>query len=174
MSTYCRPRYAWSSVLAAACLAFSIPALSGCSGGNAGTVSGKVTLNGQPLQGGRLKLYSSPSADPYPISVGNDGTFSTVGVPPGEYKVTVESVTVANPMAGPGAAPPGMMTPEMEEMMRQGREKAKAEGKEYPMPGIGGGNAVTIPQQYTNPNTTTFSWTVTKGKNEPKEFAMTP
>jgi hypothetical protein len=69
-----------------------------------------------------------------------------------------------------------MMTPEMEEMMRQGREKAKAEGKEYPMPGAGGGggNAVTIPQQYTNPNTTPLSWTVTKGKNEAKEFAMTP
>jgi hypothetical protein len=88
-----------------------------------GTVSGTVTYNNQPVNGATLLLYPAGArADEgkeIPIPVGQDGTFSSSNLPPGEYKIVVQ----ANP-GDPGPSTRGM-TPEQLAKMKESLDKLK-------------------------------------------------
>src|SRR5689334_10888810 len=93
--------------------------LAGCgSKGGKGVLSGKVTYKGQPVNGASLVLLpaSGQGAESI-IPVSQEGTFSTTGVQPGEYKVIVQ----------PASTGVGLPTEkELERMDPSKREAAKA------------------------------------------------
>lgn len=77
------------------CIALGfVSAIGGCGGTYESTVSGIVTLDGTPLNRGRVTFYPTTSGPPcigrideqghYELSTGRE-----VGLPPGEYAVTV-------------------------------------------------------------------------------------
>jgi len=95
--------------------------LAGCGGG--GSVSGKVTLNDQPLTGGTVTFHPTGSGPSGIGTIGPDGRYEiAVGtdksLPPGDYVVTVEAteaVSNAEPAPSKGGprppAPPKRITP---------------------------------------------------------------
>lgn len=101
----------------AAALVAALGLLAGCSGG--GSVSGKVTLDGNPLKSGTVTFHpvgagpvaigSIDSGGRYELAVGGDRS-----IPPGEYLVTVEATEASSseatdPRKPP--APPKRLTP---------------------------------------------------------------
>jgi len=72
-------------------VAFVISITLGCGGGK-GTVSGKVTLGGQPLPAGTIGFH--PSKGTAIAGEIKDGQYSVSGVPAGEVKVTVETASI--------------------------------------------------------------------------------
>lgn len=69
-------------------LAVSLCAATGCGGGK-GKISGKVTLDGQPLQAGRISFV--PSKGTGATTEIKNGEYSVEQIPPGEVKVTVDT-----------------------------------------------------------------------------------
>lgn len=65
--------------------------LTGCSGGppQGGRVTGTVTLDGKPLSRCLVILASETSDVVRQGTVGTDGTFTVLDIPPGKYKVAV-------------------------------------------------------------------------------------
>jgi hypothetical protein len=64
--------------------------LAGCAKpSQSGTVTGTITYKGQPVNDAALTLYPAAGGKPFVIPVTGDGTFSTTGVPPGDYKAVV-------------------------------------------------------------------------------------
>jgi hypothetical protein len=58
-----------------------------------GTVSGKITYKGRPVNDAALRLYPTTGGavmNPITVPVTSQGTFRITDVPPGEYKVVVE------------------------------------------------------------------------------------
>lgn len=91
-------------------------ALAGCGGGLPASVSGRVTLDGQPLTTGLVTFLPVASGPAAYGPVGPDGRYSiqtggTSGLDPGDYIVTV----AAN--APPAAAPPPSGGPKYAEPM---------------------------------------------------------
>ena len=57
-----------------------------------GVVTGKITYKGQPVNGAMLHLYPIAGKSPdISIPVTQEGTFQSSNIPPGEYKIVVES-----------------------------------------------------------------------------------
>ena len=86
-----------------ACWAALLPLLlSGCGDGSpTGSLSGKVTINGNPVAGAKVSMISSKSGSGALIDIGADGSFqSRDPLPVGSYKVAI----VPNP---PEPAAPG-------------------------------------------------------------------
>ena len=84
--------------------------LAGCGGpGNnkpTGTVSGKVTMNGKPLEGGSIVFFAEKGGDSASGSVMKDGTYSLkhgkgFSVPAGDYRVALSPVNVDAPAPDP-------------------------------------------------------------------------
>lgn len=65
--------------------------LTGCSGtASTGTLSGKVSLKGQPLSGAQVSLVSSKSGSGAIIEIGQDGAFAfKEPLPVGTYRVAI-------------------------------------------------------------------------------------
>ena len=102
-------KYTRAAALAAAALSLFV---SGCSGGG-GTVSGTVTLDGTPIQGGVVTFHPVGEGPSAIGAVKKDGTYEvTIGnqtaIPPGEYLVTVDygEATTSEPGPGPPKPPP--------------------------------------------------------------------
>ncbi len=135
---WCRAR----GLVALAALALTVVA-SGCSKGGeeTATVSGKVTIDNKPLNGGRIDFIGGQ--DPkHPINVGNeiseDGTYTVKGVALGTNKVTVST-----PGAASGSVPPGMKPP-----------------------GLGTGkNVIPVPLKYNSTDSSGLQTDVKKGDN---------
>jgi hypothetical protein len=64
-----------------------------------GTVTGKVTYKGQPVNGGTLKLYKikGTAGDDILIPLSQEGTYSSADVPEGDYIVVVEPLPAHTP-----------------------------------------------------------------------------
>jgi len=115
----------------------------GCGNGLA-TVTGQVTLNGQPLRGGnsdtRVTVQFQPVNGAGSTAIGladENGNYelatgSKDGIPPGEYLVTCTATTLSPPKGGAGA---------------------------------GGSHRLTDPK-YANANTSGLKFTVEPGKNK--------
>lgn len=83
--------------------------LSGCGGSKSkptGTVSGKVTLNGKPLEGGSIVFFADGTGDSAFGSINKDGTYSLkhgkgTSVPAGHYRVALSPVHADGPAPDP-------------------------------------------------------------------------
>ena len=65
----------------------AVLAVAGCSRG-AGTVSGTVTIGGQPVANGQISFVTQAGM-PYTFNIAADGTYQADGLPPGEMTVLV-------------------------------------------------------------------------------------
>jgi hypothetical protein len=118
----------WS--FAAAALLF----LAGC--GGPGTVTGKVTFNGQPLPGGLVTVHDS-EGQPRNGPISKDGTYSVSNITPGPAQVTVLTVPDLKSIRDP-----------------------EGKGKD-PL-----GKFVEIPQKFSDKTKSGFSLEVKSGKQE--------
>ena len=138
-------RQTFSRLAAVAALALAVQALPGC-GRQAGSVSGKVTLKGQPVPGGTVTfLGADDRAASCPIEA--DGTYTIDRV-----AVGVAKVAVAPPVS---AAPKGVK-------MDPGKMGAPAD------PGAAAAPAkrVAIPEQYQDPTQSGLTCDVKAGHQD--------
>ncbi len=122
----------------------------GC-GGNGeppvGDVSGTVTAGGKKLTGGSIKFTPEGGGTAISANIGYEGTYRATVLPPGEYKVTVETtylLTLAKMPGAISAAPPEKGT--------KGAKKADP-GPTY----------VQVPKKYEKVAETTLKITVKPG-----------
>jgi hypothetical protein len=79
-----------------------------------GEVSGPVTIDGQPLGGGRVEFYSEDGKNSVFGEIRPDGTYAIAEPPLGPCKVVVVTSYLANmtpPPPGAGSGMPGMVLP---------------------------------------------------------------
>jgi hypothetical protein len=119
-----------------------------------GSISGTIHYKGKPVNGATLRLHPVSGEGPdIPIPVSQEGTFSGYDIPPGEYKIVVESQD-----------PP----PEALKMPELPKDSAKAEEMKQKFQQMRGQEAPTIPypNKYKKVESTELRCTVTKGKQE--------
>jgi hypothetical protein len=141
MSTKVRPL-----LLVFLCTAFLV----GCGSGKKNTtLTGKVLYNGNPVTGGQMAFYPAEGGG-IPVTIASDGTYTAVGLPPGEVTVTVETESINPNRKVPTYGGPG----------RQG-------GVVSPMPqGANTGSSgtyVKIPEKYAKKETTDLKFSVEAG-----------
>ncbi len=104
-------KYAWTlSILACSLLLLA----SGCGGGHGASVSGRVTLDGKPLDTGTVTFHPEGGGPTAYGGIHSDGSYQVKtgtqqGLPPGEYRVTVLATTEP-PTDGP-SVPGEQITP---------------------------------------------------------------
>jgi hypothetical protein len=120
--------------------------LAGC-GASTGSVTGKVTLNGETVTGGTVTFIGSDQkVVTAPISV--EGEYTIPKIPPGTAKIGVTPLPTL-----PKGKGMDMMDPSK---MGGGAEKPST-ATPKPMP---------IPKRYENPEKSGLTYTVTKGSQE--------
>ncbi len=162
-------------------LAFLLPAvlvLSGCGAKKtaAAKVSGKVTLNGQPVTGGSMYFHSESGM--YPATIDSQGNYELHDMAPGEVVVTIDNEFLdpskktpiytggsgSGQTKGPGGAGgrPGMPMsgPPVVPYKGKGMENSPApEG----MQTIKDGTYMKLPDLYKNRETTTIKFKIEPG-----------
>jgi hypothetical protein len=139
--------------------------LAGCAG--TGGLSGTVTYkgNGKKLMSGTVMVLCSDNVPRYGM-IGEDGTYSVAGVPPGPAKVTVTSPDPGEAAAEAPAA-------------RGGGGRARPGGaasRATPPSGLSGAAAkgwFAIPDRYGDPARTPLTVQVKGGKN-PHDIQLDP
>ena len=140
-------------------VAVLVAGLSGCGGQKNAKLTGKVSYKGSPLPGGILTLNppDEKTQSSIPIVIKPDGTFVTMSVLLGNYKVGITSMGT-NPALDPSRkrAPAGVK-------MREGGPPSSnlPEGAKH----------VDLPQKYARPDTSGLSWDV-KGGSQEKNFPL--
>jgi len=121
-------------------------ALVGCGRGG-GTVSGKVTFNGQPVPSGTVTFVSA-DGHAFPTIIQEDGSYVVEHVATGPATITV--------VTPPPPAPPPRSTPKGSPGAGSDTS-AEAAGMK---PQI---KVVSVPAKYADPKTSGLSYTVTSG-----------
>jgi len=122
-----------------------------------GTVSGKVSYKGQPVNGAALLLYPAAGGDAaINVGVNQAGEFHIVDVPAGEYKIVVRGT------AGAQQVDPRML----KNMPPDKRAEAEAKLKDMNTP-----PTIKFPDKYKDPKTTDLKVTITD-KNETKDLDL--
>jgi|SRR5579884_1599438 len=121
-----------------------------------GSVTGKITYNGQPVN--RATLFFHPTSgegQDIGVTSTDEGTFSAANIPPGEYKIYVQ----------PAHLPPNA---EKGKQIPKGIDPAKAEEMKKKLQQMGGQAAptITFPDKYKKVGTTDLTCTITDGKKE--------
>lgn len=133
----------------------------GC--GSKGTVSGTVTYNGSPMNGGTVYLITDKGVK-LQGDIGTDGKYSITRIPPGPAKLSVAPATTEDPtneVATKEGAKKGMMVSKdlVKEKMREAR------GGAAPNP-----NATKLPKElaekFGNPEKSGLALTVKAGGND--------
>jgi hypothetical protein len=114
-----------------------------------GWVQGKITYKGAPLPSG-LITFHLPTKEPFEDLIMSDGSYESVGLPPGQYKVTV----ITKEFKGFPGNPKGKGFP-------KGQMKGPKGGPppEYIPP-----RYIAIPQKYADPKTSGLTVQVKVGK----------
>jgi hypothetical protein len=128
----------------------------GCS--SKGTVSGKVTVNDEPVRRGTI-TFTAASDKPWASSVpiGEDGSYTVINAPPGPVKITVASAN-SNPRLGAkfkdrkGSAAKDENTDDMPPSVRNRLR-----------PGPAG---PSVPKKYNDAETSGLTYEVKPGKQE--------
>lgn len=132
----------------------------GC-GGN-GSVSGKVSYNGQALGGGTVIFYSEGKGSAE-SQIGPDGSYSIDKIAAGPVKVAVETAS-AKPVA-PDPRRPAMPTPPPDQTPK-GADTSLYNASSAPK-----GKYVAIPETYGNPATSGLTYDVKAGSQQ-KDFDL--
>lgn len=100
----------WRRMPAAVVAAAGLVALAGCSR-TTGTVTGVVSVSGQPVSGGGVTFHPLEKGPSAVGTIGPDGRYALAvgtagGLPPGEYRVTVVGYPELPPWDHSKGAPP--------------------------------------------------------------------
>jgi hypothetical protein len=132
----------------------------GCS--SKGTVSGKVTVNDEPVRRGTVTFLASGSTWTSAVPIGEDGSYTILNAPPGPVKITVASAD-PNPRAGS----------KLKARKGQGMEDANTNTDDMPPsvrnrfnPGAAGPAGPSVPKKYNKPETSELTYEVKPGKQE--------
>jgi hypothetical protein len=117
-----------------------------------GLVQGKITYKGLPLPSGFITFHM-PSKEPFQDNIFPDGSYQAVGLPPGQYKVTVETKEIK------GMPPGAKMDP-------------KSKGPPKGLPQFKPPKFVAIPKKYADPNTSGLAVEVKVGKQTPFDIDL--
>jgi hypothetical protein len=128
----------------------------GCS--SRGTITGKVLLQGKPLPGGTVQ-FIHPKQGSMNAPIGQDGSYQFVDVPAGE--VTIAVIGAAPPMTR--ELPKGMDWEKVKQsypgLSDEEVKRRTGFGPVSPPPG----GFVSVPEKYSNPETSGLTYTVTGG-----------
>lgn len=144
----------WCSMRRFVAIAVGFLILAGCSSKRT-TVSGKITYEGQPVNGVILHFYpnsdkAKETAD-VPIAVSQEGTFNATGIKPGDYKIVVEARKVDD-MAMKMKNMKGAKADEARQKLEQ------SQGQEKP--------TIDFPKKYQNVLSTDLTCNITGGPQE--------
>ena len=142
----------------------------GCSkSGDFATVTGTVTLNGNPIDDAKVEFHGTTETgegakDVFTTRTDSSGKYMMAGVgknpgiPPGLYKVVVTKYNVKDEQLRPKE---GFDAGQIDAMISD--------------TGVGAKSAIRnlLPKEYSSPATTKLSVTVEAGKNEGKDLALT-
>jgi hypothetical protein len=120
--------------------------LAGCGGPKTGSVSGRVTLEGDPLPSGRVTFFGE-HGEVAGDDIGADGRYTVAKAPVGNVKVTVTT-----------QPPPSTDKPDLVMKMdkHEGTPKEMASDKKY----------VPIPPRYRDPDKSGLGLTVKEGEQD--------
>ena len=131
----------------------------GCS--SKGTVSGKVTVNDQPVRRGTV-VFTAASDNSWASSVpiGEDGGYTIVNAPPGPVKITVASADSNRRLGG-----------KFKDRKGQGAEDASTDDMPQSVrnrfnPGASGPAGPSVPKKYNDTETSGLTYEVKPGKQE--------
>lgn len=139
-------------------VSISIVLLMGCTSKRStnGSISGKLTYNGKPVNGALLRLIpASKEGEEVRIPVTQEGTYSSTGVPAGDYKVVIQGTQLPPDVEKTMKQMPKGMDPAKAEEMKQ---KFQQSHQEVP--------TIPFPNKYKKADTTDLKWTITQGKQE--------
>jgi len=135
----------------------------GCKSGTVGRVSGKVTYNGNPVTGGKIRFFPTTGSSQegglggYEATIQEDGTYSIADVPAGDMVVTVDTEEL-NPKKPTMGDPTGMgskMDPT--EMMKKAGMVPEGSGGTV-------GKYMKIPEHYAKKDKSGLTVKVSTGK----------
>jgi hypothetical protein len=132
----------------------AVAPLVGCGGGKTSAVTGKVTYQNHPVTGGSVTLHAVSGPGTYPGFIKPDGTY-VAEVPPGDYKVTVETDSARN---APAPQDPSKMKGFDPDKVK---DVARIDVGNMPT-----ASYVKIPDKYKSAQTTPLTVTVKKGKQD--------
>jgi hypothetical protein len=130
----------------------------GC--GSKGTVSGKVTVNDQPVRRGTVTFIASASTWASAVPIGEDGSYTIVNAPSGPVKITVASAE-PNPRLGgkfKDRKGPAQEEGNTEDMPPSVRNRFN--------PGAAGPAGPSVPKKYNDRETSGLTYEVKPGKQE--------
>lgn len=145
-------------------LSIGLVLLMGCGSrqNTGGSVTGKITYNGQPVN--RATLFFHPTSgegQDIGVTSSEDGTFSAANIPPGEYKIYVEAARLPPEVTKGPQIPKGMDPAKAEEMKKK---LGQVHGQEAP--------TIAFPDKYKKVGTTELKCTITEGKKQKLELDM--
>jgi hypothetical protein len=127
----------------------ALTALAGCGDPTKGTAVGKVTYKGAPVTGGSMSLKPAAGSAPgVMIVITADGSFNMPDIPVGQYKVTVETDSVANAGGAPIGVTPPKDAPKLPDL-----DTSKLPKK------------VAIPPKYKDAASSGLTWEIKPGTN---------
>jgi hypothetical protein len=136
---------------------FAVAMIVGCGGdsgrGPTGTISGKLTVNGQPAPAKTQVFFLSNTGDATSAEVAADGTFTIMGVTVGSYQVSVK----------PPPSATENVSPEEAMRMMYGTEPG---GKGTNPNAFSSASAVQIPAKYTSFSDSGITFEVKEGVND--------
>jgi hypothetical protein len=127
----------------------------GCS--SRGTISGKVTINDQPVHRGTITFYTLDKSWASAASIGEDGSYTIAKVPLGPVKISVVSAE-RNPRLGAKFKARSTLAPgeaNAEDVPPKFRNRFNPEA-----------SGPSVPKKYNDPETSGLTYEVKPGKQE--------
>jgi hypothetical protein len=145
----------WAGLLVPVGVFLMLAPVAGCS--SYGTVSGKVTYQGEPLTGGTILFTSSRGKGTRSSPIGEDGSYTIANMPSGDVKIAVETKSAQPPPSG-AKGPPMSMQPPPGVALPPGTLDSPIYN-----PALRKGFAVKIPERYADPEQSGIPYVVTSG-----------
>jgi hypothetical protein len=161
----------WALLLSFLIMLFAV----GC-GRKTGTVTGTVTIDGEPLKGGNVTFARNDGQTTMSGTINEDGSYKVENVPVGTVKVCVETKSMNPALASggvnrPGARPGGGMGGPPPGVAHENKPPEGAKVSEHYVPRTQGDNStvaryVAIPDHYADPTTTDLTYEVKRGPQD--------
>jgi hypothetical protein len=135
-------------------------ATTGCSSSSPGTITGKVTYNGQPVKGGSVSFISTEDHPSGSSAIAADGTYNIASMPSGNVIITVDTESF-NPKKNIRRTSVPKYGPPKDQKLPEGYNTSAGGGamsaKEMEA------RYVKIPEKYADQKSSGLNYTVTSG-----------